>query len=299
MTGAQMAGTLLPSPHPALHPADDDPIPIDVERRIARFDPDEAIGPALDRYLDRIVREWAERPVAAAITAVVPVYDTDPALLHCTIESLCRQTVRPARILVADDGSQRADTCDYLAALARSPMVELHRNPRNLSLGPTMNAALALCRTPYALKLDSDDLARPELVARYVRHLDSEGAADVLGCQFTTFGCSAYTTAHPARITRDHALRAAGYWFVNHTGVLLNRDSVLASGGYRCLRGLAEDYDLWVRMMRRGFTRFRNLPESLVEYRDVPSGLHRNFKRGHNRLRLMAVKASLRLAPAF
>lgn len=299
MTAAQMASQTAPALHPPPQPAEPDPIPIDMERRVARLDPDIPIGPALGRYLDRIEREWKERPVATDLTAVVPVYDTDPALLHCTIDSLCRQSVRPTRILVADDGSRRADTCAYLAALGRSPMIELHRNPRNLSLGPTMNAALALCRTPYALKLDADDLAGPDLVARYIGDLDANGPADVLGCQFTTFGCSAYTTAHPARITRDHALRSPGYWFVNHTGVLLNRDSVRASGGYRCLRGLAEDYDLWVRMMRRGFTRFRNLPESLVEYRDVPSGLHRNFRRGHNRLRLMALKASLRLAPAF
>lgn len=299
MTGAQMAGQSSPLPDARPDPADGDPIAIDRNRRVACFGADAAIGPALRRYLARMEREWTQRPVATAITAIVPVYDTDPALLHCTIDSLCRQYVRPVRILVIDDGSRRADTCDYLAQLGRSPMVALHRNARNLSLGPTMNAALALCRTPYALKLDSDDIARPDLIARYVADLAANGPADVLGCQFTTFGCSAHTTAHPARVTRRHALRMPGYWFVNHTGVLLNGDSVRASGGYRCLRGLAEDYDLWVRMMRRGFTRFRNLPESLVEYRDVPAGLHRNFRRGHNRLRLMALKASLRLAPAF
>jgi glycosyltransferase involved in cell wall biosynthesis len=274
-------------------------ITIDRQNQLACFPPELSLAQALADYLDAVAEDCAQRPVAEEITAIVPVFNTDPAMLHVALDSLLTQNLLPAQIIVIDDGSSRPETLAYLAALKRSSLVQVLTNRENLSLGPTMNRALRACPTPYALKLDADDVARPALLAGYAAHLGRCEAVDVLGCQFTAFGHDNYTTAHPEHITRCYVLSSPGYWFVNHTGVLLNRDSVLKAGGYRALRGLAEDYDLWIRMMLKGFTRFANLPESLVDYRDSATALHRNFRRGHNRLRLMALKAAVRLAPAF
>ena len=183
------------------------------------------------------------------------------------------------------------------------PKQELDRDKlahyRRSAVTAADNRALAACPTRFALKLDSDDAALPSLTAAYAVHLATEPAPDVLGCQFTAFGDGHYTTRHPGRVTRHYVVHSPGYWFVNHTGVLLNRDSVLASGGYRTLRGLPEDYDLWIRMMRAGFTRFANLGDSLVAYRDSANALHRNFRRGLGRFRLMGLKAAARLLPPF
>ena len=282
------------------NPQDDgyEGLTIDRETRTSCFDRSVPLSRALQCWMEHIVLQQATRPIAEDITAVVPVYDTDPALLHYCLASLCNQTLAPAGIIVVDDCSQRSDTVEYLDRLARGAMFNVIRNDRNLSLGPAMNRALRECRTTYALKLDSDDAAAPTLVSCYVDRLAALGKVDVLGCNWTSFGSSRYTTNHPARVTRDYVLTQPGYWFINHSGVLLNRRSVLAVGGYRCLRGLAEDYDLWVRMMLRGYTRFFNVQESLVEYRDVSTGLHRNF-RGYNRLMLMLLKTAMRLAPVF
>jgi glycosyltransferase involved in cell wall biosynthesis len=274
-------------------------ITIDRLNQLADFPRELSFEQALADYLDEVTEARAQRPVAEEVTAIVPVFNTDPAMLHVALDSLLRQKLLPAQVIIIDDGSSRPETLAYLAALRHSPLVQVLTNRDNLSLGPTMNRALRACPTPYALKLDADDVARPALLAAYADFLEDSEAVDVLGCQFTAFGHDSYTTAHPSRISRSYIQSSPGYWFVNHTGVLLNRDSVLKTGGYRALRGLAEDYDLWIRMMLKGFTRFANLPESLVDYRDSATALHRNFRRGHNRLRLMALKAAVRLAPAF
>ncbi|MFC7397088.1 glycosyltransferase [Chelatococcus sp. GCM10030263] len=274
-------------------------ITIDRLNQLACFPPDLSLEQALADYVDAVTEANARRPVAEEVTAIVPVFNTDPAMLHVALDSLLGQKLLPAQVIVIDDGSSRPETLAYLAALRQSCLVQVLTNRDNLSLGPTMNRALRACPTPYALKLDADDVARPALLAAYAAFLDKGEAIDVLGSQFTAFGHDSYTTTHPSRITRSYILSSPGYWFVNHTGVLLNRDSVLKAGGYRALRGLAEDYDLWIRMMLKGFTHFANLPESLVDYRDSATALHRNFRRGHNRLRLMALKAAIRLAPAF
>lgn len=274
-------------------------ITIDRTRQLAHFPEGRPFVHSVGDYLRKTEAAIARRPVAGDMTAIVPVYNTDPAMLHVALDSLLVQTWRPAYILVIDDGSDRLDTRAYLASLEDSPLIDVIHNPRNLSLGPTMNRALEACPTPFALKLDSDDVADPGLVAAYCDRLDERPAPDVLGCQFTAFGESHFTTRHPRRVTRDHVVQSPGYWFMNHTGVLLNRDSVRAVGGYRAMRGLPEDYDLWIRMMRAGYNRFINLEQSLVAYRDSPTALHRNFRRGIGRLRLMATKASARLLPPF
>jgi glycosyltransferase involved in cell wall biosynthesis len=235
--------------------------------------------------------------VAPDITAVVPVYNTPAAHLDECVRSLLRQTVRPREILVIDDGTTLEETNSYLNALRDLPDFRLVRNDRNISLGPTMNRALQLCQTGFLLKLDSDDLARPQLVEKFAAFLAENRDVDVVGCQSQNFGISDFVTNHPQRVTRDYVL--SRYWFVNHTGILLNKTSLLAVNGYRSMRRLAEDYELWIRMMLYGYRRFHNLPDVLVEYRDLPTGLHRNMRGKLNRAMKIVLRTLMRGCPKF
>ena len=234
--------------------------------------------------------------IATNITAIVPVYNTPAAYLDECVRSILRQTVRPREILLIDDGTTLAETSVYLDVIKDLSGIRLVRNQCNISLGPTMNRALELCQTDFALKLDSDDLARSGLIQKFAECIRTSGDVDVLGCQCQNFGISNFVTKHPQRVTRDHVLSC--FWFVNHTGVLLNRESLLAVNGYRRMRGLAEDYELRVRMMLCGYRRFYNLPEVLVDYRDLPTGLHHNL-RPINRPMKIALRALVRICPRF
>jgi len=219
----------------------------------------------------------------------VPVFNTAPEHLAECLESILAQTVQPYQMLIIDDGSTRVETRTYLNSLQLSPVAtgafRLIRNERNIGLGPTMNRALRLCSTDFALKVDSDDVARPTLVERFLISLDINPEIDVCGCQCQNFGLTDFVTAHPLHVTWNDAMHRP--WFVNHTGVLLNVKSVLAAGGYRRMRGMAEDYELWLRMMRRGYRRFYNLPDVLVDYRDRLDGLHRRLSPLNGTMRRM------------
>jgi GT2 family glycosyltransferase len=238
------------------------------------------------------MREVGKDLVMAGITVIVPVYNTPVEYLDQCWQSLVRQTVTPYDVLIVDDGSTLPATRAWLTKLEETTSVWHVRNERNLGLGPTMNRALRLCSSDFVLKLDSDDIARPQLIERMEASLAVSQEFDVLGCQIQAFGLTNFTTAHPEWVMQDYVL--SHYWFVNHTGVLLNRKSVLAVGGYRRLRGLAEDYELWLRMMQRGYSRFYNLPDVLVDYRDSPASLHRAIRGKLNRA--MRIWLRLRLS---
>jgi hypothetical protein len=64
------------------------------------------------------------------------------------------------------------------------------------------------------------------------------------------------------------------------------------------MRGLAEDYELWVRMMLHGYCRFCNLPDVLVDYRDLPTGLHHNFYRINRPMKIL-LRTLIRISPNF
>ena len=61
---------------------------------------------------------------------------------------------------------------------------------------------------------------------------------------------------------------------------------------------LAEDYDLWVRMMLHGRNRFVNLQETLVDYHCSSSGLTANFS-SFVHFQMLFLKLLTRLEPEF
>lgn len=153
---------------------------IDHDSRTALFKEPSSLAPALSRYFNGVQCARGERAFASDISAIVPVYNTDPCFLHYCIDSLCRQTLLPAEVIVVDDCSSRPDPLQYLEQLQTGSFFRLIRNKWNLSLGSTMNRGLTHCRTRYALKLDSDDAIAPSLVSMYQDHLVRHGEVDVL-----------------------------------------------------------------------------------------------------------------------
>jgi Glycosyl transferase family 2 len=274
-------------------------IAIDDEARVARFALEDSTcdrRAMIAAFQVLASTATAQRPVAPDITIAVPVFNTPAPYLHCCMASIFRQTIRPRQVILVDDHSSSADTIQYLGALENGPDLRVLRNTANLSLGPTMNVALRATTTRYVLKLDSDDIARPTLVERCDQFIRNHPPVDVLGCQMKFFGLNTTETRHSAVVTKREAVWSS--WFVNHSGVLLNRESVLAVGGYRSRRRLAEDHDLWVRMMLHGHNRFVNLQETLVDYRCSSSGLTANFS-SFVRFQMLFLKLLTRLAPEF
>ena len=232
---------------------------------------------------------------AQDITVVVPVYNTPVAYLDECLRSLHQQTVPPRKILIMDDGSTLDEIQAYYLAHKDLQVV---RTERNRGLGPTMNRALQLCQTDFLLKLDLDDLARPELVEKFAAFLAANRNVDVVGCQCQNFGITDFATSHPQCLTRHYVLSC--HWFINHTGIILKKELVLAAGGYRRhMRGMSEDYELWLRMMMRGYRRFYNLPDILVNYRDLPTGLHRHPRKVVNHAMKIWLRTLMRFCPDF
>jgi hypothetical protein len=198
----------------------------------------------------------------ARVTVLMPVHD-GAAYLQAAIDSILAQTYRDLELVVVDDGSTDA-SADIVRA-CRDPRVRLERHARNLGLIATLNEGLDQVRTEYLARMDCDDLAHPERLARQIAHLDRNPHVAVLGTAVENFGAQRGVYALP---TSHGAIRARLLfdWAIAHPTVVL-RPAVLRELGLRYdpANLHAEDHALWIEVSARAGV--ENLPDRLLRYR--------------------------------
>src|SRR5205085_283815 len=111
---------------------------------------------------------WADRPL---FSLLVPVFNTPPAILRETIESVQAQTYDRWEICLADGCSTDVATREELARLADvDERIRVLPLPENRGISGNTNAALEAARGEFIALLDHDDLLAPaalyEMAAR-------------------------------------------------------------------------------------------------------------------------------------
>jgi GT2 family glycosyltransferase len=108
----------------------------------------------LDRW-QRQQASWRRRP---RISIVMPVYDPEPALLRCAIDSILAQTYTEWELLLVDDGSRRDGTAELLEDIARhDPRIILRRLAVNGGIVKASNAGIDAATGSYVAFVDQDD----------------------------------------------------------------------------------------------------------------------------------------------
>jgi glycosyltransferase involved in cell wall biosynthesis len=177
------------------------------------------------------------------------------------IESMLGQTLGDLELIVIDDGSTDA-TPDVLASL-RDSRLRVERRERQ-GLTRALIRTLELARAPLVARLDADDLALPERLARQREYLVAHPDVGLLGTGAREVDPSGREVAIVRPPVDDPAIRRA-LIRVNpfvHSSVMVRRDALDRAGGYDASFPVAQDYDLWMRLSR--VTRLANLPEPLV-----------------------------------
>jgi glycosyltransferase involved in cell wall biosynthesis len=182
---------------------------------------------------------------------------------------------------VLDDASTDA-TPDLLGAV-RDERLRVTRRATRRGLTASLAEGWALARAPLIARLDADDVAVPDRLARQLAFLASHPAVGVVG------GAAREVDAEgrPVRVVRppveDAAIRRALIRenpFV-HSTVTMRRDAADAAGGYDVRRAVAQDYDLWMRLSR--VCELANLADVLVVRRLLPGAI--GVERDDDRLR--------------
>lgn len=207
----------------------------------------------------------AERPRVSVVMAV----RDGAAYLGQAVDSILGQTLRDLELVVVDDGS--ADTTPELlrrAASADPRMRVLRQEP--VGLVAALNRGCAAAQAPYIARMDADDVAFPDRLARQAEWLDRNPRVALVGSAVMRIDAAGRElkrnvcpTTH-AEIVRE----LDRYNCFTHSTVMIRADRFAAAGGYREAYLHAEDHDLWLRMSERD--ELANLPDPLLYYRVYP-----------------------------
>lgn len=203
------------------------------------------------------------------VSVVMPVYNGDH-FLRDAVDSILSQSFRDFQFVVVDDGSTDGSTDILLDYASKDARVLYHRQPKNMGLVAALNDGIALSSGEYIARMDADDISMPDRLSKQVALLDSNDV-DLVGANYIKFpGPRSKTTRLPQ--TPEAIAKTMQYTCcIGHPVATFSRKAFDASGGYdiRYAKGGAEDYDLWLRIMRN--FNLANIKDPLLRYR-----LHNN-----------------------
>lgn len=265
------------------------------------------------------------------VSVLMSVYaGADPVHLREALASIYGQTLLPDEVVLMEDGpltEEQREVIDSFAdgnalvvpvvaeeeasavvrrrdeaarssgprAEQKSPLLVIGRFADNVQLGRALAIGVALCANDLIARMDADDVALPDRLAKEVAYLGAHPEVSVLGGAIEEFDGdvvkSTKTIPGGAELLSYAKFRCP----VNHMTVMMRRDDILAAGNYRHFPGL-EDYELWSRVLTQGY-RFDNLPDVLVRARCDSSFYNRrggeDYGRRYLGLRRMQLESGL------
>ncbi len=217
------------------------------------------------------------------VSILLPFRDAHETLAEC-LDSIAVQTLADYELLAIDDGSRDASATLVAQRAERDTRIRLIRQPP-LGLVAALNRGLREARAPLIARMDADDRMHPERLAAQHAGLSAEPGLGLLATQVRPFpdarlqdGLREYirwqnACCDPATIADEIYVESP----FAHPSVMFRRRVVQAAGGYRA-GDFPEDYDLWLRLARRG-VRMAKLPRVLLDWRDSAGRLSRTDPR--------------------
>jgi glycosyltransferase involved in cell wall biosynthesis len=191
------------------------------------------------------------------VSVIIPAFNAE-RYLAAAIESVLAQTVRPAEIIVVDDGS--TDRTANIAEQFGAPVVCHRRTPGGIAA--TRNFGIRVARGNWLAFLDADDLWTPEKLGRQLAAAENNGALEIILGGVRQFVSPELEGAVQARLATPRAVSAAP-----HVGTMLARRAVFARVGlFDETLKLGEFIDWFARATDLG-VRLATVPEIVLQRR--------------------------------
>jgi len=205
------------------------------------------------------------------ITWLLPVKNAMPYLTQ-TLASIEAQSYPHGQVLAWDNGSSDGSVQELRRWIPRRlPGRVIADKP--MGLGACLAQMVEQARTPLCARVDGDDVNLPNRLEKQVAFMANHPQVAVVGTDI--------------QFIDEHGTDRPGAWSVatddadvrwrlrfcnalNHPTVVFRRSAILAAGNYRDIMP-GQDYDLWVRVAQSAA--MANLPDRLVRYRLLPSGV--------------------------
>ena len=207
------------------------------------------------------------------VTFLIPVFNAIETIRY-TVDSIFGQTMRDFQVIIVNDGSTDG-TGEYLESIRDKRFKVVHQ--ANAGYVKALMRGSELIDTPYFARLDADDIALPDRLAKQVAFLDQNPQVAVVGSRVGyVAGRKSHFKIKVGRFKLEPTfapnMKNPPLWSphfdgnsVAHPSVTIRTDAFRKIGGYRDLAP-SEDLDLWLRMEDAGY-QLACLDDLLVLYR--------------------------------
>ncbi|WP_417238825.1 glycosyltransferase family 2 protein [Bizionia sp.] len=195
------------------------------------------------------------------VTVLMPVYNCE-AYVGEAIDSILGQSFTDFECLIIDDAS--TDKTVSIVKGYSDSRIKFIRKPENTGYTNSLNYGLTIAQGEYIARMDGDDISLPERFAKQVTFMDAYPEVVACGTTYSIIG-SGIIKKVPIN-HGDIKVQLLQKTCFGHPTVML-RKAVFEKFkvAYNSDREPAEDYDLWVRLLKYG--KLANLPEVLLSYR--------------------------------
>ena len=218
------------------------------------------------------------------IEAVITSYN-QKTMIYEAVQSLCRQTTLPGRIVIVDDASTDEDSVSVLNEIETDeklsvPLIIIRQPNRGVSAA--RNAGIRETQTPLVLVLDGDDSLEPAYIEEVSKMLNDNSSMIAASSWLQTFGVLASTvcpTGGDVAAFLSHNCCPATHIF--------RRSAWQQCGGYdETMRSGFEDWDFFLNMLETApGAKIGIVEQALINYRTTP--VSSNIKSMEKRLELM------------
>ena len=185
--------------------------------------------------------------------------------LKQAVESILQQTFNDFEFIIINDGSTDK-SLEILKEFERKDGRIKIISRGNRGLVYSLNEGIKNARGEYVARMDADDISRLERLEKQLRYMQ-ENTLAICGTWaegVDSHGMKIKDMDYPPRANNIKGFTLLHNPFI-HPSVMFRKDVFEKVRGYRKIFNLAEDHELWTRMI---FTyNADNIPERLLKYR--------------------------------
>lgn len=220
-----------------------------------------------------------------SVTVLMALYNGGEYLRQ-TVHSVLTQTYDSFEFLIINDCS--TDNSLEIIESFRDERIKVYTNPRNVGQTPSLNVGLKLAKGDYFARIDGDDIALPRWLQTQIDAAEQYPDYSVISSHAVAIDEKNRVKKiyRPPSDREDIILRSLFAPPIHHVGSILKKEDIVEVGGYDDRYIYAADYDLWERLIRKGF-RITTTPRVLVAIREHGKSVSRSE---HGRRDLAEIK---------
>ena len=174
--------------------------------------------------------------------------------LRRSLESVRRQIQKPDEVIIVIDGPINEDLHKIVQSYEMSLSLPINRIDLPIASGlwNARNVGIHAAKYEFIAVHDADDIMHPDRLRIQLDQI-SNAEIDVLGSPVYEFDANNERVCGLRSLASSDQLPSKMLWqnVINHSSVMLRKSAVVGVGGYRNVH-LAEDYDLWLRLISAG-----------------------------------------------